>query len=61
MALAVDQGVGGTPCAGASASADRARRTPLWREALVLGWLLWLYDMVNNLSAVHLHAALAHA
>ena len=27
----------------------------------MLGWLLWLYDMVNNLSAVHLHAALAHA
>jgi PAP2 superfamily len=61
MALAVDHCVEETDSATASAPVDDARRTPLWREALVLGWLLWLYDAVNNLSAIHLHAALAHA
>jgi hypothetical protein len=44
-----------------TATGVAVRRTPLWREALVLGWLLWLYDAVNNLAAIHLHAALAHA
>jgi hypothetical protein len=55
MSLAVD------PAVVQTGSAAPSRRTPLWREALVLGWLLWLYDFVNNLSAIHLHAALAHA
>ncbi len=27
----------------------------------MLVWLLWLYDAVNNLSALRLHAALSHA
>jgi hypothetical protein len=57
MSLAVDE----RSIGAASADAGRARRTRLWREALVLGWLLWLYDAVNNLAAIHLHAALDHA
>jgi membrane-associated phospholipid phosphatase len=39
----------------------RSGRTPLWQEALTLVWLLWIYDMVNNLSPLRLHSALAHA
>ncbi len=37
-----------------------ARRSPLWVEALVIVWLCWVYDAVNNLAPVRLHAALAH-
>ena len=36
-------------------------RPPLWREALVIGSLLWLYDAVNNLSSLRLSTALANA
>jgi hypothetical protein len=57
MSLAVDRRVEQTEHADAAA----VRRSPLWREALVLGWLLWLYDAVNNLSSLRLRAALAHA
>jgi hypothetical protein len=45
----------------ADPSAGRVARPPLWREALVLVWVLWLYDMVNNLSSLRLHAGLQHA
>jgi hypothetical protein len=61
MSLAVDDHLVGAKSADARPCAGRARRTRLWREAVVLGWLLWLYDAVNSLSAIHLHAALAHA
>ncbi|MGH9076799.1 MAG: phosphatase PAP2 family protein [Acidimicrobiales bacterium] len=37
------------------------RRPTLWIEAAVLVWLLWLYDDIDNLSPVRLHAALSHA
>jgi hypothetical protein len=36
------------------------RRTPLWAEAVVIVWLCWVYDAINNLAPVRLHAALAH-
>src|SRR5450631_2250657 len=61
MSLAVAHNVESAERANVDAPVDRARRTPLWREALTLGWLLWLYDAVNDLSAIRLHAALAHA
>jgi hypothetical protein len=36
------------------------RRAPLWREAIVIVWLLWIYDAVNNLSPLRITAALDH-
>ena len=38
----------------------QTRRTRLWVEALVVAWLCWVYDAINNLAPVRLHAALAH-
>jgi len=38
----------------------QAKRTRLWVEALVIAWLCWVYDAINNLAPVRLHAALAH-
>jgi hypothetical protein len=64
MSLAVDSDVEQrrSPDEPAAAGAgSRPRRTPLWREVLALLWLLWLYDLVNNLSPLRLQAALAHA
>jgi len=37
-----------------------ARRSPLWAEALVVAWLCWVYDAVNNLAPARVHVALAH-
>jgi hypothetical protein len=37
------------------------RRSPIWVEVLVIGWLCWLYDEISNLSPLRLHTALAHA
>jgi hypothetical protein len=38
----------------------QAKRTRLWVEALVIAWLCWVYDAINNLAPVRLHAALVH-
>jgi PAP2 superfamily len=38
----------------------QTRRTRLWVEALVIAWLCWVYDAINNLAPLRLHAALAH-
>jgi hypothetical protein len=38
----------------------QTRRTRLWVEALVIAWLCWVYDAINNLAPVRLHASLAH-
>jgi hypothetical protein len=38
----------------------QAKRTRLWVEALVIAWLCWVYDAINSLAPVRLHAALAH-
>jgi membrane-associated phospholipid phosphatase len=37
-----------------------AGRTRLWVEALVIAWLCWIYDTVNNFAPLRVHAALAH-
>lgn len=37
------------------------RRASWWSQLLVIGWLYWLYDAVNNLSAVRERSALSHA
>jgi hypothetical protein len=36
-------------------------RTRWWGELLVIGWLLWVYDAINNLAPLRLSVALAHA
>jgi uncharacterized membrane protein YkvA (DUF1232 family) len=41
--------------------APRRRRSPLWVEALVVVWLCWLYDEINNFSPLRLQTALQHA
>jgi hypothetical protein len=37
-----------------------AVRPRWWLDALVIVWLLWIYDAVNNLAPVRQRAALAH-
>jgi membrane-associated phospholipid phosphatase len=37
-----------------------APRTRWWVEALVIVWLCWVYDAINNLAPLRVHAALAH-
>jgi hypothetical protein len=53
-ALAGSSGQGhraGRPDGGAT-TAPRRRRATWWKELLVIVWLYWLYDAVNNLTAV---------
>ena len=38
-----------------------ARRSRWWVEALTVVWLCWVYDAINNLAPLRLHAALGHA
>lgn len=53
---------------GAQTQAARrewALRTPTvrprwWLDALVIGWLCWVYDIVANLAPLRLHAAIDH-
>ncbi len=40
--------------------AASAARTRWWVEALVVVWLCWVYDAINNLAPLRVHAALAH-
>src|SRR5436309_10576110 len=35
-------------------------RTPWWREAIVVVWLAWVYDAINNLAPLRVGPALAH-
>jgi hypothetical protein len=44
----------------APASADRARRAPLWSQVALIAWLYWLYDVTNNLAATREAAAFAN-
>ncbi len=37
-----------------------AARTRWWVEALVVVWLCWVYDAINNLAPLRVHAALVH-
>ncbi len=41
--------------------AEGAARPPLWLEGLALVWLLWVYDLVSNLTPLRRGAALGHA
>ncbi len=35
-------------------------RTRWWREALLIAWLAWVYDAINNLAPLRLGPALSH-
>jgi membrane-associated phospholipid phosphatase len=73
-ALSIDRGgtpaalkpaaLGPAPSAGASASADAHTATPArtrwWVELLVIGWLLFVYDAINNLAPLRLSTALGN-
>jgi PAP2 superfamily len=37
-----------------------AARARWWVEALVIVWLCWVYDAINNLAPLRVHAAVAH-
>ncbi len=40
----------------------RARTRPRWWvEALVIAWLCWVYDAINDLAPLRVHLALSHA
>jgi hypothetical protein len=41
-------------------NAAPATRPRWWVEALVIVWLCWVYDAINNLAPLRVHAALAH-
>ena len=60
MSVAVSQGREWPPPTEPAPGRPRPRRTRLWQEVLIIGWLLWLYDAVNNLSSLRLPTALAH-
>jgi hypothetical protein len=36
-------------------------RTRWWGEALVIAWLVWVYDAITNLAPLRLHVALGNA
>jgi PAP2 superfamily len=46
-----------TGAAGLNVLATRPR---WWAEALVVAWLCWVYDAINNLAPLRVHAALVH-
>jgi len=54
--------LGPAPSAGASTHAHAAApaRTRWWVELLVIGWLLFVYDAVNNLAPLRLSTALGN-
>ncbi len=54
--------LGPAPSAGASTHAQAAApaRTRWWVELLVIGWLLFVYDAINNLAPLRLSTALGN-
>jgi membrane-associated phospholipid phosphatase len=54
--------LGPAPSAGAEAHARAAApaRTRWWVELLVIGWLLFVYDAINNLAPLRLSTALGN-
>jgi hypothetical protein len=46
--------------AGVTHTAPVAQRTHWWFEALVIVWLCWVYDAINNLAPLRVQTALAH-
>src|SRR5580658_2564632 len=62
-ALSVGSGLSARPVRGGVDAATHGvpvRRTRWWVEALVVAWLCWVYDAINNLAPLRVHAALAH-
>jgi PAP2 superfamily len=39
----------------------RPARSRLWVEALIVAWLCWVYDLINNLAPLRQRLALGHA
>jgi PAP2 superfamily len=61
-AVSIDSG-GSSAAVGQLANSSRAvpARSHWWIELLVVGWLLFLYDAVNNLAPLRLSVALGNA
>jgi PAP2 superfamily len=54
-------GAGRSTAAVPAAFTRATTRTHWWVEALVIGWLCWVYDAITNLAPLRLHLAIAHA
>ncbi len=52
--------IDGTQAKSRALAAVRARPR-WWVELLIVGWLLWVYDIVNNLAHLRYSVAIAHA
>jgi hypothetical protein len=50
-----------TPRAAGAAASTVCTRPRWWGEALVVVWLLWIYDLINNLAPLRVGLALHHA
>jgi len=50
----------GTSSAAQVSSAAAAVRPRWWGELLIIAWLAWLYDIINDFAPVRVQAALAH-
>jgi PAP2 superfamily protein len=65
--VSIDTPAASMPAAGATGDHPDAQspakvvRTRWWVELLVIVWLLWVYDAINNLAPLRLSVALAHA
>jgi hypothetical protein len=51
----------GSPASSAEGITPAPKRTRWWVEALAILWLLWIYDLINNLAPLRRHVAIAHA
>jgi hypothetical protein len=49
------------PAAAAHPVAHAQTSARWWVELLVIAWLCWVYDAINNLAPLRLHLALSHA
>jgi len=47
------------PPAGTSSGA--VSRPPWWREALIVAWLAWIYDLLTGYAPLRAHAAISNA
>jgi hypothetical protein len=57
----IDAGEAAAPPRRSAPSTKHAqKRSPWWLEVLTIVWLCWVYDAVNNLAPLRVHAALAH-
>jgi PAP2 superfamily len=57
----IDAGEAAAAAPRSAPSTEHAqKRSPWWLEVLTIVWLCWVYDAVNNLAPLRVHAALAH-